>query len=216
MKNLFKLEVNSPCQENFNEFKPTERGGFCKSCQKDVIDFTKMNSNQIINYIQNNKNICGKFNENQLKTYSKPSKKYSFWSGIGLACLSLFSINTSNAQSQTNDQKSSKKLTQTQDKTFNVSGVVSDESGLLPGTSVILEGTTIGIETDFDGKFIFPKKLKKGDVLVFSFIGFNSKKIVIDNNNSASKIDMKVDMNLSSCIIMGKVANKKVYKSKRK
>ena len=46
-----------------------------------------------------------------------------------------------------------------------VSGTVSDNSGALPGVSVIIEGTTNGVETDFDGKYSI--KAAQGDVLVF-------------------------------------------------
>ena len=50
-----------------------------------------------------------------------------------------------------------------------VSGTVSDESGPLPGVSVIVEGTTRGTETDFDGNFSI--SAKEGEVLRFSFLG---------------------------------------------
>ena len=51
-----------------------------------------------------------------------------------------------------------------------ISGTVSDESGPLPGVSVLIKGTTTGTETDFDGKYSI--KAKTGDVLVFSYLGY--------------------------------------------
>jgi len=219
MKNQFNLEINNPCDENFNEFTPTKKGGFCDSCQKEVIDFTKMNSEEIINYFKNNLNqdTCGKFITSQLTTYTENSskrKKYNFWSGIGLACLSLFSFNTIQAQTTTTNLNNSKSTIKEQEKDIIVKGIVTEETTPLPGVSVVLQGTTIGTETDFDGKFEFPKSLKKGDVLVFSFLGMQSKKVTIDDSNSASKIELKVNMTLDSCVLLGKVAVKKVYKSK--
>ncbi|MBS9774151.1 MAG: SusC/RagA family TonB-linked outer membrane protein [Tenacibaculum sp.] len=53
-----------------------------------------------------------------------------------------------------------------------VSGVVSDESGPLPGVSVLKKGTTQGTETDFDGNYKI--QAKQGDVLVFSFVGMET------------------------------------------
>ena len=85
----------------------------------------------------------------------------------------------------------------------------------LPGASVILEGTSVGIQTDFDGNFEFPKKLKVGDVLIISYVGMESQKVVIENKKSALKIELKIDLEVTSCVIMGEVAVKKVYKSKR-
>ncbi len=57
-----------------------------------------------------------------------------------------------------------------QDRT--ISGTVSDESGPLPGVTVLKKGTTQGTETDFDGKFSI--QAKTGDVLVFSFVGMKT------------------------------------------
>ena len=60
-----------------------------------------------------------------------------------------------------------------------ISGTVSDQSGSLPGVSVLVKGTNKGVETDFDGNYKITSK--KGDVLVFSYLGFKSaeKKLVI-------------------------------------
>ncbi|WP_452220292.1 carboxypeptidase-like regulatory domain-containing protein [Lacinutrix salivirga] len=218
MENQFNLEINTPCSEKFNQFTPTPKGGFCGSCEKEVIDFTGMNAQQIISYFKNkeNKNTCGQFNSNQLGSYVKnprKSKLVSLLSGIGLACLSLFSFTTVQAQEIKN---SSEIKTDTTKNTFKVQGTILDENNLpLPGTNVVLQGSAIGTQTDFDGNFEFPQKLKIGDVLLFSFVGYESKKIVITNKDSASKISLKVNMDASSMIIMGRVAVKEVYKSKK-
>ncbi len=221
MKNQFSLEINQPCTENFNDFKPTQKGGFCGSCQKEVIDFTKMNSDEIINFFKNNsnKNTCGKFKNNQLKTYQENSskrKKINFWSGIGIACLALFSFNSSYAQTNKTNFDSSKSTIKKQDEKITVKGTVTDGTNSLPGVSILLEGTTIGTETDFDGNFKFPTTLKTGDILIFSYVGMESQKILIANVNSTSSINLKVHMTLDSCTLLGKVAVKKVYKSKNK
>ena len=50
-----------------------------------------------------------------------------------------------------------------------ISGTVSDDTGPLPGVSIIIKGTTTGTETDFDGKYSI--LANTGDVLVFSFVG---------------------------------------------
>lgn len=219
MKNQFTLAINTPCHENFNKFKPTTSGGYCNSCKTNVVDFTNMSSKDIINYFHENKNrnICGRFSNHQLKTYSKTQEKnkyVSFWKGISLACLSLFTFN--NIQAQENKKSNlTNQIIQEQQEII-VSGVVSDESGPLPGVNIYLEGSSIGVETDFDGNFKFPKKLKKGNVLVFSFIGLESKKITINNKNSSATINLNVNMKSDNCILLGKVAVKQVYKSKNK
>lgn len=220
MKNQFRLEINKPCSENFNKFTPTNSGGFCGSCKTDVVDFTGKTSQEVLNYFKENKNTCGRFSKNQLTTYAEnqqKSKSFGFWKGIGLACLSLFTFNTLQAQKanpKTKPVENGKEIIQ-QQKKFSVKGIVADETGPLPGVSILLQGTHIGAETNFDGKFEFPKKLKKGDVLLMSYLGYKSQKITISNATSASEVELKINME-GEIILMGKVAVKQVYKSKKK
>ena len=64
-----------------------------------------------------------------------------------------------------------------------VRGVVKEKaSGIsLPGVSVMVKGTTRGSETDFDGKFTI-EKVKTGDKLVFRYLGYADKEIVIGSS----------------------------------
>ena len=220
MKNQFSLGIKTPCSENFNQFTPTNNGGFCGSCEKEVIDFTKMNAEDIITFFKNksHKNTCGRFKNNQLKTYqNKPNKvkKASFLSSVGLACLALFSFGTTQAQENNNRANQSSKVITTQNEAnITVKGTVTEASIPLPGASVILKDTSIGTQTDFDGNFEFPVKLKKGDVLLVSYIGYNAQKVVI-NEDSALQVELQINME-SNMILMGKVAVNKVYKSKKR
>ena len=59
-----------------------------------------------------------------------------------------------------------------------VSGKVVDGSGLpIPGVNILIVGTSVGTQTDFDGKYSL--KAKKGNVLQFSYMGFKSKKFCV-------------------------------------
>src|SRR5882757_2656558 len=54
-----------------------------------------------------------------------------------------------------------------------IQGTVLDEKGgTLPGVSVALKGTTNGVVSDADGKFSI--SANPGQILVFSYIGYNS------------------------------------------
>lgn len=61
-----------------------------------------------------------------------------------------------------------------------VSGVVSDSYGPIPGASVIVKKTTNGAVTDLDGKYSL--QAREGDVLVFSCIGYASQEVVVGKN----------------------------------
>jgi TonB-linked SusC/RagA family outer membrane protein len=69
-----------------------------------------------------------------------------------------------------------------------VSGTVSDNTGGLPGVSVIIKGTSTGAETDFDGKYSI--RAKSGDVLVFNYLGY---KTVEKTVGSANVIDVTLE-----------------------
>ncbi|WP_034057333.1 carboxypeptidase-like regulatory domain-containing protein [Lacinutrix jangbogonensis] len=216
MKNQLSLNIKTPCQENFNQFEATPNGGFCGSCEQEVVDFTNKSPKDIEAFFNLNtaENTCGIFKSNQLNNPLR-AKKYGILSGVGLACLALFSMSTIHAQ-DTRTQSNSNQIstTITQD-SFVVKGNVSDDIEPIPGVNVVLDGTEFGTVTDFDGNFEFPEKLKKGDVLVFSYIGMESQKVIIENKTSASDIALKINMTLDTVIIMGKVAVKGVYKSNK-
>ena len=64
--------------------------------------------------------------------------------------------------------------------TLNVKGVVKDAvSGeTLPGVSVVIKGTSIGTETNFDGVFNLAN-VKQGATLVLNYLGKKPKEVVV-------------------------------------
>lgn len=61
-----------------------------------------------------------------------------------------------------------------------VTGKITDGSGLpLPGVSVLVKGTKIGTQTDFDGKFSINAEAKQ--TLLFSFIGMKTQELLANN-----------------------------------
>ena len=70
MNSKFKITIPKPCHENWNTMTPKEKGRFCSSCAKTVIDFTKKTTEEIQEYLVENKNqrVCGHFYKKQLDT----------------------------------------------------------------------------------------------------------------------------------------------------
>lgn len=60
--------IQNPCDESWNDMKPETNGRFCGSCEKTVVDFTRMSDFSIVNYLENHKNekVCGRFTKPQL------------------------------------------------------------------------------------------------------------------------------------------------------
>ncbi|HIC31962.1 MAG TPA: SusC/RagA family protein, partial [Flavobacteriaceae bacterium] len=87
---------------------------------------------------------------------------------------------------------------------YTISGVVtSQQDGLpLPTVSVVIKNTTKGTVTDFDGNYTI-NNVQKGETLVFSYLGFETKEIVVNNSNN---IDVALTENvesLSEVVVIG-------------
>ena len=60
-----------------------------------------------------------------------------------------------------------------------VSGQVTGVDGPLEAASVVLKGSSEYVQTDEEGKFVFPRQLAANDVLVVSSLGFETTEVVI-------------------------------------
>ncbi len=66
---------------------------------------------------------------------------------------------------------------------LSVSGTVTDTKGVpLPGVNVLVKGTSKGVSTDFDGKYLI--EVQSNSILIFSYLGFQSKEIQVTNQNT--------------------------------
>jgi hypothetical protein len=66
-KKQLTISIPTPCTEDWNAMTPDKNGKFCASCQKTVVDFTRMSDAEIFRYFDTFKgNACGRFSEKQL------------------------------------------------------------------------------------------------------------------------------------------------------
>lgn len=64
-----------------------------------------------------------------------------------------------------------------------IKGTVTDSSGLpLPGTNIVIKGTSIGTQSDFDG--LYAIEVMEGQTLVYSYVGFDKNEILINAKTS--------------------------------
>lgn len=90
----------------------------------------------------------------------------------------------------------------------NVKGIVKDQKGEpLIGVSILVKGTTNGTASDFDGNFALDAK--KGDVLVFSFIGFKSQEIAYTGQRTLNVILAEDTEALDEVVVVGYGSQKK-------
>ncbi|WP_405608246.1 SusC/RagA family TonB-linked outer membrane protein [Polaribacter sp. Asnod1-A03] len=88
-----------------------------------------------------------------------------------------------------------------------LTGSVLDETGgPIPGVNIIIKNTTKGTSTDFDGKFAI--KANKGDVLSFSYLGYATQNIIVDNKTNLA-ITLIPDNQLDEIVVVGYGTQKK-------
>lgn len=89
-----------------------------------------------------------------------------------------------------------------------VTGSVVDNQGIpIPGANVIVEGTTVGVTTDFDGNYSI--EAPPFGTLVISYLGFETKEVRI-NNRTTIKVILEADVNeLDEVILTGYTAQRK-------
>ena len=80
-----------------------------------------------------------------------------------------------------------------------ISGTVTDDNGVpLPGATVLVEGTSNGVSTDFDGNYSI--NASSGDTLVFSFVGYTSQSVAVGSSSTVD-VSLQPDNALSEVVV---------------
>ena len=89
-----------------------------------------------------------------------------------------------------------------------VTGTVTSDSGeTMPGVSILIKGTTVGTTTDIDGNYTI--SASEGSTLIFSFIGMESKEVMINSSN-VYDVALKTDFSqLDEVLVVGYGTTKK-------
>ncbi|SNR34323.1 TonB-dependent receptor [Lutibacter flavus] len=84
---------------------------------------------------------------------------------------------------------------------YQVTGTVTNvDNQPLPGVSVTIEGTSRGTTTDFDGNYNI--RVESSENLIFSYVGFNDKKLQMDGTLSFDVI-MISGVSLNEVVVVG-------------
>ncbi|HSP12199.1 MAG TPA: TonB-dependent receptor [Salegentibacter sp.] len=82
-----------------------------------------------------------------------------------------------------------------------ISGNVTDEDGMpLIGVNIVIENSTTGTQTDFDGNYSITAS--EGDVLNFSFIGFATEQRTV-GDNPVINVQLSSDSSLEEVVVVG-------------
>ena len=123
--------------------------------------------------------------------------------GFMAIIFTLFAFNPLFSQAKTNDTSINERT---------IKGVISTDDGPLVGANIVLKGTKTGVITNGKGEFTFPVKLKTGDVLLVSYLGYEAQAIEIKDDTTFINLVLTEDM----VEMIGALDSNKPYKSKRK
>lgn len=91
-----------------------------------------------------------------------------------------------------------------------VRGQVTDTKGeTLPGVSIKIKGTTIGVTTDMDGRYTINVP-ENSSILVFTYIGFTTQEVVVNGRNTVNVQLEAANTALTEVVVVGYGEQKKV------
>lgn len=97
-----------------------------------------------------------------------------------------------------------------------VTGVIKDKKSgeTLISASVIIKGTTTGVQTDVNGKFSIELDLTEPKTLLISYLGYQDYEVVVDKNNTKVTVDMEtVNMIGQEVVVSGSRVSETILES---
>lgn len=84
------LSIGTPCHEDWNKMTPNQKGRYCDSCQKTVVDLRGKEQNEIKEiYVAHEGNLCGNMSLDQYKASREPVRGFNINSLSAKAALRL-------------------------------------------------------------------------------------------------------------------------------
>lgn len=187
MKPTFQISIPEPCHENWQQMTAVEKGRFCGSCQKKVHDFTLSPDREILEKLNSDQHLCGRFNAAQLgRELYVPETKSALWLAAASGILGFMVIGTE-AQAQVKQGE----IVQTDVRSQNtvlgkpiaplfrtIHGNITNERGeAIPAGNINIKGTSRSYTADMGGNFTI--KAQPDEVLEFSFIGYETRSMTV-------------------------------------
>lgn len=91
--------------------------------------------------------------------------------------------------------------------------ILEEDNTSLAGVNIYLKNTSIGVATDSNGQFTFPRLLNTGDVIVFSFLGLEKVEYKVPASNPGF---VEIRMHYESILIRGALVSEPRSETKRR
>ena len=221
----FKVSVPQPCTQDWQGMQPDEKGRYCLSCRKSVVDFTQMTDQEVYSHLaQSSGEVCGRLRPAQLKKYAVPGVpgqpapwRLYLASVITLVGIGGLAPGTAKAQVRTEQKEPEGQPAappahprDAAARTVTIRGkVTSADDGMgLPGATVVVPGTRTGTTTDRNGTFELhlPEWTGPTIPLVYSFIGYQSVECVVSTAEAATVPAVALEPDIQGGLVLGEVA----------
>ncbi|UAY53025.1 carboxypeptidase-like regulatory domain-containing protein [Ferruginibacter albus] len=230
------FSIPTPCHEDWNNMTSTEKGRFCLSCKKEVIDFTIMADSEVIRHFDKATNeVCGRFLPEQLERQMTAPKKPFFGLNYFFSVLipAFLFVQKANAQKQpvaesisiVDNQKNSDQLFAKGEIAVaakqTIKGKVTDNKGQpIPYATVTLRNKSRGVITDSAGNFVLDLPYKSKPIaIIVSSIGYESQTMIVnpDSFNTIRLVVLPVTTQGDVVVVIaGAVRRKKQIKTRTK
>lgn len=217
------LEIKEPCHESWEKMSPTDKGKFCSSCEKEVIDFTKINDRDILSVLKNaERNVCGRIQKERLNNSIETENSKSTFKNVKQLAASFLLLNfVLDSSKELKGQNVSDTIVindtrwkgQPEVITNSVSeriirGTIKDDTTgeILYGASIMIKGTKQGATVDYSTEeFVLriPSTTKDTIELEFYYVTYDSKSIKYSLNNLPEEITIALHTNLEELHIVG-------------
>lgn len=96
-----------------------------------------------------------------------------------------------------------------------VSGSVSDNDNMtgIPGVNVVIEGTSVGTVTDFDGNFVLNSNQAPPFNLVISYVGYSAQTVSVTSSGQDINVSLSAGQNLEEVVISAGRREQKVLEA---
>lgn len=176
------LTIPEPCQEKWHRMTHDNKGRFCMACNKQVINFSRMTDQQIIDYLDSSSgSVCGRFAGAQLNrklhnTTEQPANKwrlslcFPLFMGVARSTAQGKPMVKYKAQVKNTSIKSMTKHVCTISPVYKeVTGHVINERGLPVALATVrsLSGSIVAI-TDTAGMFCLQIPIREKEMIIIA------------------------------------------------
>ena len=224
------LKEQFRCSKSWDNMSENACGRFCQSCQKTVIDFRQMSLEEIAAvHRASKKQVCGIYQQAQIQPKPVRSSSAKRWSSLLYASLFTFFFSKSLPAQQAKDSTHIVPKEKThaeflkegtvlsyhggiikEQKEWLIQGYIKDEEDYpLIGVNIIIEGTTTGTVTDWDGKYELPipDELKNASEVVLKvlYTAYESQQLILKKSDFESSDTLMDTIVLSYSPLLGEV-----------